>query len=65
MGSALVLQPAELDAQLLSPAAIEMRVASMPIPMTAIGRHNLVYELHLTNFGPEQSTKRAASGATA
>ncbi|MBZ0112646.1 MAG: M23 family metallopeptidase [Thermoanaerobaculia bacterium] len=39
--------------QLLTPAPIELRVLTAPTALPAIGRQHLVYEVVLTNFGPE------------
>jgi murein DD-endopeptidase MepM/ murein hydrolase activator NlpD len=41
------------SAQAISPNPFEAIVPAPPIPVRALGRDHLVYELHLTNFGQE------------
>lgn len=66
IGGSLVFLPGEAIAQQLSPAPIEMQVAGTLEPVAALGRHHLVYEIHITHFGlePRQVVELSALDAT-
>lgn len=53
---ALTFAASTASAQQLAPTAIEVRVPVPPTPVRALGRQHIVYELHLTNFGPDPVT---------
>jgi murein DD-endopeptidase MepM/ murein hydrolase activator NlpD len=45
-----------LTAQQIGHAPVEVYVPQPPAPIVALGRHHLVYELHLTHFGTSPAT---------
>lgn len=47
----LAFTPLPAPAQQLTPAPLEVRVGEAPEPMRALGRHHLVYELHVSHLG--------------
>ena len=53
LAGGLLAATAPAEAQVLAAAPVEMTVPAAPVPVTALGRLHLVYELHLTSFGAE------------
>lgn len=53
LAGGLLAAAAPAAAQVLGPAPVEVAVPAAPVPVPALGRLHLVYEVHLTSFGAE------------
>lgn len=51
VGFGVVLMAAGMAAQQVGTTPMEIRVPAAPVPVAALGRTHLAYEVHLTNFG--------------